>query len=417
MRPKVLMFGWEFPPHKSGGLGTACLGLTRALSHEDVDVTFVLPKRVGIDANHAKFLFADDDKVRTKVKVRHIDSMLQPYITSDGYLRELDRQTEKTIYGSTLIEEVLRYGLDARHIAETEEFDVIHAHDWLSFAAGVQAKKASGKPLILHFHATEYDRSGGQGANPEVYAIEQEAIAHADKIVAVSSMTKQILSEKYGVDPNKVEVIHNGIEKEAKDDTAITLEQYKAKGYKIVLYLGRITIQKGPDYFIHAARKVIDHYKGKVLFVVAGSGDMHKQMIELAAMYGISDKVIFTGWLQGEESMKMFRTADLYIMPSVSEPFGLTPLEAALEGTPSLISKQSGVSEIMQDVLKTDFWDVDEMANQIVVTLQYDSLRQTLQKNSGHEAFNFNWQKPAQKCVDLYNRLIKSGASSRGATA
>ncbi|MCK5592002.1 MAG: glycosyltransferase family 4 protein [Candidatus Pacebacteria bacterium] len=407
MIPRVLMFGWEFPPHNSGGLGTACLGLTRALAHEDVEVVFVLPKRVDLKDDYTKFVFADDGRDAIKINFKQIDSTLHPYLTSNGYIKELDRVTKKTIYGATLMEEVRRYAQEARLIAMEEDFDVIHAHDWLSFLAGVEAKKVSGKPLILHFHATEFDRSGGQGANPEVFALEMKAIAYADSIVSVSNLTKNFLIEKYNAPAEKIEVIHNAIGEPDNKEVPAILEEVKANGTKIVLYLGRITIQKGPDYFIQTARRVIDNYDGKVMFVVVGSGDMHRQMIDQAATMGISDKVIFTGAVSAEDATRMYRTADLFIMPSVSEPFGLTPLEAALQGTPAIISKQSGVSEVMHDALKVDFWDIDEMTNQVVGVLKYGALQDTLSNNARNEARRFTWEKPAKKCVALYNRIIQ----------
>ena len=407
MIPRVLMFGWEFPPYNSGGLGTACLGLTRALAHEDVEVTFVLPKRIDLKNDHAKFVFADDGRDKIKINFRKVDSVLHPYLTSNGYIKELDRVTKKTIYGATLMAEVKRYAQQARLIAMEEEFDVIHAHDWLSFLAGVEAKKVSGKPLILHFHATEFDRSGGQGVNPEVFDLEMKALAYADSIISVSSLTKNILIEKYNAPANKIEVIHNAIDEPDNTNVSTALKEVKAGGTKIVLYLGRITIQKGPDYFIQAARRVLDVYDGKVMFVVVGSGDMHRQMIDQVAEMGISDKVIFTGAVSAEDATRMYQTADLFVMPSVSEPFGLTPLEAALQGTPAIISKQSGVSEIMNDALKVDFWDIDEMTNQIIGVLKYGALHKTLQENARNEVKQFTWNKPARKCVGLYNKVIQ----------
>lgn len=406
MVPRVLMFGWEFPPHSSGGLGTACLGLTRALAKEKVEVIFVLPKKINLNANHVKFIFAENGENKLKVQFRAIDSVLQPYLTSNGYIKELDQVTKKTIYGVTLIDEVNRYACQARIIAMNEEFDVIHAHDWLSFCAGVEAKKISGKPLILHFHATEFDRSGGQGANSEVFALEQEAIKYADSIIAVSNFTKNLLIEKYYISPERIEVVHNAIEEPDEMNLPATFEEIKATGTKIVLYLGRITIQKGPDYFIQTAKRVLDIYDGKVLFVVVGSGDMHKQMIDQVATMGISDKVMFAGALFGEDATRMFRAADLFVMPSVSEPFGLVPLEAALQNTPSIISKQSGISEVTSHMLKVDFWDIDEMANQIISVLTYGSLQQTLTENAKKEAKKLTWNTPAKKCVALYNKII-----------
>jgi len=407
MVPRVLMFGWEFPPHISGGLGVACLGLTRALASEDVEVIFVLPKQIDIKTRYVKFVFAENGENKLKLKFRAVDSILQPYLTSNGYIEALDQVTKATIYGATLIDEVNRYACQARIIAINEEFDVIHAHDWLSFCAGVEAKKISGKPLILHFHATEFDRSGGQGINPEVFAIEKEAVKYADSIISVSNFTKNILIEKYHIPPERIEVIHNAIEEPDKTDLPAILENIKATGTKIVLYLGRITIQKGPDYFVQTAKRVLDIYDGKVLFVIAGSGDMHKQMIDQVATMGISDKVLFTGMLTREDTTRMFRAADLFVMPSISEPFGLVPLEAALQDTPSIISKQSGISEITNHMLKVDFWDIDEMTNQIISVLKYGALQKTLTENAKKEAKNLTWSTPAKKCVSLYNKLTQ----------
>lgn len=394
------MFGWEFPPHNSGGLGTACFGLTRALAREEIEVLFVLPKRVGVAADHARLIFADD----RPITIREIASSLTPYVTGSQYEAMLTPE-ERSLYGPTLLEEVRRYALRAREIAQNEHFDVIHAHDWLSFLAGLEAKKVSGKPLVLHMHATEFDRTGGQGANQDVYDIERFALARADRVVAVSNYTKEKIVAQYGLHPSKVTVIHNGIDEEDYAYSAPRLEALRAHGTKIVLFTGRLTIQKGPEYFIRAAKRALEFVPNTV-FVVAGSGDMEYRLMREAAHLGISDKMLFAGFVRGKELDALYRSADLFIMPSVSEPFGITPLESVINGTPVLISKQSGVAEVLTHALKTDFWDTDEMANKIVATLRHDTLRDTLRDNSQTEVKRLSWREAARKCVDVYHELL-----------
>lgn len=394
------MFGWEFPPHNSGGLGTACFGLTRALAARKIDVLFVLPKKVGVAAGFMNILFADT----RKVKFLEVESPLKPYVTSDGYAFERDKMISD-VYGNTLMQEVHRYALRARDIAQKENFDIIHAHDWLSFLAGVEAKKVSGKPLILHMHATEFDRTGGQGVNQDVYNIERDAMNYADGIIAVSNFTKQKIVEHYGIPAWKIEVVHNGIDECDYVNIPDKLSELKKAGQKIVLFVGRITIQKGPEYFIRAAKRVLE-VNPNVLFLIAGSGDMERQMILEAASLGISDHVIFAGFLRGDELSAMYRTADLFVMPSVSEPFGITPLEAIISGAPVLISKQSGVAEVLTHALKTDFWDTEDMANKILGVVSHKSLWQTLWGNSREEVKKVTWDAASKKCIDYYERVL-----------
>ena len=277
---RVLMFGWEFPPHNSGGLGTACFGLTRSLANRKIDVLFVLPKKVGVTAEFMNILFADT----SKVKFMEIETPIRPYVTSEGYIHERDRIISD-IYGNTLMQEVKRYALRARDIAEVEKFDVIHAHDWLSFLAGIEAKKISGKPLILHMHATEFDRTGGQGVNQEVYKIEREAMNYADGIIAVSNFTKEKIVENYGIPESKIEVVHNGIDECDYADIPNKLSELKKNGQKIVLFAGRITIQKGPEYFIRAAKRVLDMIQN-VLFLV--SAEIEASAIEIETKPDVS---------------------------------------------------------------------------------------------------------------------------------
>lgn len=400
MNIEVLMFGWEFPPYNSGGLGTACLGLSRALVKEHVGITFVLPKKFDVHSSDMRILFADQQGI----KFEEIDSLLYPYVTSDGY--DMDReQLRSSVYGRSLLDEVRRYAQSARKIAKREKFDIIHAHDWLSFLAGIEAKKVSGKPLVVHVHATEFDRTGGHNVNQNVYDIERKGLHFADRIIAVSNRTKEKLVYHYGVPADKIEVVHNGVEHEEFRKLPERLIELKKDGRKIVLYAGRITIQKGPEYFIRAAKRVLEHYPNAV-FVVAGSGDMEHQVMMEAAYLGISDKVIFTGFLRGDDLNAIYQSADLYVMPSISEPFGITPLEALANNTPVLISKQSGVSEVLTHVLKTDFWDTEDMANKIVGVLRHDTLKHTLRDNGKYEVGKLSWGESAKKCIAVYEKIL-----------
>lgn len=403
MATKVLMFGWEFPPHNSGGLGVACLGLTRAMAKEGFEITFVLPRTVPVNPDHVKIKFAGLEKV----KFKSVDSSLSPYLTSGKY-KHLFGNTHG-LYGPDLISEVKRYALLGARIAEEEEHDVIYAHDWLSFGAGIEAKHTSGKPLIVHVHATEFDRCGGaNGVNSEVYAIEKAGMEEADAIIAVSQFTKDIIVQHYGIPESKVIVVHNGI-----DETTFPYEprgegrfhKIKKAGYKIVLFVGRITLQKGPDYFVRAAKRVLE-YNPKVIFVMSGSGDMLKQVMQQAAYLGIGDKILFPGFLRDNDLAEMYSAADLYVMPSVSEPFGITPLEAMKMGTPIIISKQSGVSEAVKNALKVDFWDTEEMANKILAVIGYPELKKTLSSNGKSEVHHISWDRAADKLKNIIHKIL-----------
>jgi len=393
------MFGWEFPPHNSGGLGTACLGLTRALAAIGANLIFVLPRRLNVSAPWQKVVFADGDKF----ELHTFNSLLSPYLTAEGYHRR--RTSADPLYGENLIAEVRRYAAAAAALAMSEDFDVIHAHDWLSFLAGVEAKKVSGKPLVVHVHATEFDRTGGTGVNEEVYAIEKEGMMKADRVVTVSQFTKNLVLKHYGIPEHKVEVVHNGIDFEIKPRLADRLASLKCHGEKIVLFVGRITLQKGPDYFIRAARRVLD-FEPNTTFVVGGSGDMEEQIIGQAAAIGLGSHFVFAGFLRGKELDALYQAADLFVMPSVSEPFGLTPLEALANGTPVLVSHQSGVSEVLHHALKVNFWDTEEMANQIIAVLQHKPLQRTLAKYGERDARQTTWRAAAEKCLNLYRNLV-----------
>ena len=413
---KVLMFGWEFPPFNTGGLGVACEGLVKGLSDLEIKVNFVLPKKVdGISLNanslFYKFIFAGDSKISLKnnLKIKEVNSLLTPYITSREYQASYEKSVfssdKKNIYSANLIEEVLRYGHLATAIALEEDFDVIHAHDWLSFLAGIKAKKATGKPLVVHIHATEFDRTGGGNVNQQVYEIEKQGFEEADKIIAVSNFTKNKIIEHYGINPEKIIIVHNGVAQIDTSSIKNSLNGLKRTGQKAVLFLGRITIQKGADYFLKAAKKVLEKNLN-VFFMVGGTGDMERQIIEEAAAMGISDKVLFLGFVKDKDKAEIYQMADLYILPSVSEPFGLTPLEALSCGTPVLISRQSGVSEVLSHCLKVDFWDIDQMANKILAVLEHSELKEELQNNGGQEVQKFNWVDSAQKCIYVYKEVL-----------
>ncbi len=389
------MFGWEFPPLNSGGLGTACYGLTRALSKKGVNVLFVLPRVLNKKPDFLNLVSLD-------LPVIGINSSLMEYSTSRNYPDILQKFPSRGIYGKNLFEEVYNYTQKAKKLASGLSYDIIHAHDWMTFQAGVAAKEISKKPLVLHVHSTEWDRTGGNNVNQYVYTIEKEAMKKADCIIAVSNFTKKKIIEHYSIEANKIQVVHNSIDIEGiNHNRNFDIKKH----YRIALFLGRITLQKGPDYYLYAAKKVLE-IADDVRFIIAGSGDMERSLMEKAASMGISDKVLFMGFLRGEELNNAYRMADVFVMPSVSEPFGLTALEAMSHSVPVIISKQSGVCEVVRNCLKTDFWDVNELANKIVSVLDYQSLHKCLTENSTSEIKNFSWEEPAQKCITIYNNLL-----------
>lgn len=424
---KVLMFGWEFPPHITGGLGTACYGLTRGLAKNNTDVIFVVPKAFGDeDTSQIKLVNASDIEIDTRESLYHdlwkrieymeIGSNIIPYVSPEEFERkhiieELDRhKEEKTVlgkkyefsgrYGTNLLEEVSRYALVASAVAASRSYDLIHAHDWLTYPAGIAAKKVSGKPLVVHIHATEFDRSG-ERVNEQVYNIEREGMMEADKVIAVSNLTRNICIERYGIPPEKIVTVHNAVEPTGKE----LLEADRAVKEKIVTFLGRITYQKGPEYFVEAARKVLDR-DPNVRFVMAGQGDLLNKMIKRVAKLRMSSRFHFTGFLKGEEVDRMLAMTDVFVMPSVSEPFGIVPLEAMRSNVPVVISKQSGVSEILKYALKVDFWDVHAMADAIYSLLNYKALPEMFKKYGKVEVDNLKWENAAKEIKEVYDSLI-----------
>jgi glycosyltransferase involved in cell wall biosynthesis len=478
---RVFMLGWEFPPFISGGLGTACYGLTKAMSQLGTDVLFVLPRPVTTPfSTHVTLVSpaqagpgssgggSSTTTSTTTSTEFHLDefehvtfkaveaNLTSPYNTPADYkkpdvvaqrhkssaAREVTSTTTTTErvghgnttehgqasaaasgeikskpvghlggnshsgggdhYGGDLFTEIQRYAAMASEIARNEDFDVVHAHDWMTYAAGLAVSAIKGKPLVVHVHSTEFDRSG-QNIDTRIYDIERRGMHGAMKVIAVSYLTKNICTRHYGVDPSKVEVVYNAIEAQ---NGSFDEEKYSIhKDEKIVLFLGRITMQKGPEYFLAAAKKVLEVMEN-VKFVMAGSGDMVRRTIEMAAAMGIGHKVLFTGFLRGPDVEKVFKMADLYVMPSVSEPFGIAPLEAMSHDVPVIISKQSGVSEVLSHALKVDFWDINEMANKIIAVLRHPPLSQTLRQHGNFEVRRMSWQDSAQGCTKVYEEMV-----------
>ena len=424
---KVLMFGWEFPPHIAGGLGTACQGLTTGLAKQQVEVLFVMPSASGDeDESSVKIINASDvlpfQSVKDvsvfveKVQFLKVDSSMVPYLAPEEFaqLVQDDAMQQQELwcnelgkryqfsgkYGANLMEEVARYALVAATIASTYSFDVIHAHDWLTYMAGIAAKRVSGKPLVVHVHATEFDRSG-ENINNKVFELEQKGMQEADKVITVSHLTRNIVVQRYGIHPDKVTTVHNGVDFQGKD----AQEVERGVSDKIVTFLGRITYQKGPEYFIEAAAKVLKRFPN-VRFVMAGSGDMFHRSIRRVAKLGIADRFHFTGFLRGADVQKMFAYSDVYVMPSVSEPFGISPLEAMQSNVPVIISKQSGVAEVLRHAIKIDFWDVNAMADAIWGLLQYPALSQMAVRCGLEEVNTLKWDKAAMLVAQIYHEVV-----------
>ncbi|MHC5121615.1 MAG: glycosyltransferase family 4 protein, partial [Planctomycetota bacterium] len=323
----------------------------------------------------------------------------------EQWLHETDPVvTTEEHYGNDMYSEIHRYAAYAVRLAIEEDFDIIHAHDWMTYPAGIAVASVTGKPLVIHVHSTEFDRSG-EHVNQMIYDIERRGMHAAQKIIAVSHLTRNIIISRYGILGEKVEVVYNGVEQNG-DNRALAFNRVGIRSdEKIVLFLGRITMQKGPEYFLMAARKVLEEDEN-VKFVMAGTGDMMHQIIEMAAQMGIGHKVLFTGFLHGKDVQKVYEMADLYVMPSVSEPFGIAPLEALNHDVPVLISKQSGVAEVLTHVLKVDFWDVNEMANKILAVLKYPPLQLTLREHGNFEVRRLRWEGAAEKCRDIYQGIM-----------
>lgn len=476
---RVLMLGWEFPPHISGGLGTACHGLTRGLNTHGVDVCFVVPRAHGDeDETYVRLVGCNElvlgsggdragdsadvpvvaeprralvASVNRSFELLAVDSLLGPYLSEEAYQRraeeyaathaacedvaeldeewatlqnalatnpvfgDLGRRLDDVVrqrrgdklkftgrYGPDLMLEVARYAVAVGEVARREDFDVVHAHDWMTYAAGMAASAIADKPLVVHMHASEYDRSG-ENVNPRIHELECLGLSGAQRVMCVSNYTSRVMQTRYGVPKSKLRVVHNAVE---QSSTAVAATTTKAIDEPIVLFLGRVTFQKGPDYFLEAAAKVIA-IEPKVKFVMAGSGDMLPDMIERCARLGLAKHMHFTGFLRGADVKRMYAMADCYVMPSVSEPFGISPLEAMAQDVPVIVSKQSGVSEVLRHALKVDFWDVEALANKILAVLRYSALRKGLREEGRAEVRTMRWERPAKLVKDIYAEVAR----------
>jgi glycosyltransferase involved in cell wall biosynthesis len=422
------MFGWEFPPHIAGGLGTACYGLTKGLAKNEVEVLFVMPRATGDEDEAAvRILNASDvemfanvndiEEFWKRVNFFEVGSNLIPYLGPEEFEALVNYNVKGTQdknrvvgfgqkykfsgkYGANLLEEVTRYALVAASVAQHEQFDVIHAHDWLTYVAGIVAKKMSGKPLVIHVHATEFDRSG-ENVNQQVYDIERWGMLEADRVITVSNLTRNIVVSRYGIDAQKVITVHNAVDFQGYSSMNVE----RGVTDKVVTFLGRITYQKGPEYFIEAAAKVLKSYPD-VRFVMAGSGDMFNRSIRRVARLGIASRFHFTGFLQGADVQRMFAYSDVYVMPSVSEPFGISPLEAMRSNVPTIISKQSGVAEVLKHAIKVDFWDVNALADAIHGLLAYPALSKMAVRCGLEEVNSLKWDNAAFHVKKVYESAV-----------
>lgn len=391
---KILMLGWELPPHNSGGLGVACYQLCKTLAGKGADIEFVLPYSAQHDVDFMKISAAHPQGINEIIK-SGIAYDSYKYVYSDGTEEWLDIFGQQHAYEHAV-----------GKLVESREFDVIHAHDWLTFRAAIRAKEQLGIPLFVHVHSIERDRAGGELGNPMVREIEYNAMMLADNVVAVSQLTKDSIVNDYGIPADKISVVHNSIDvSNAEPLDGNNAYQYltvmKAHGYRVVTNVGRLTIQKGLPNLLRAAKEVIAR-EPKTLFLLVGAGEQYYELIELAADLGIGRNIILTGFQRGKKWRDAFAAADLFVLPSISEPFGLTPLEAVGYGTPVLLSRQSGVSEVLQNALKVDFWDINEMANQIVGALRSPALREELHGNAYQEYQRMSWHESAEKLLSLY---------------
>ncbi len=415
---KVLMFGWEFPPKIYGGLAVASYGITKGLSQQgDVEIKFCMPKPTGQEENFLKIINMSQVPVAWRdVQYDQIKDQMIGH-TAEDYYRYRDHIYADFNnlgvnymgclefaggYPGNLQQEINNFSIIAGVVARSEDFDIIHAHDWLTFPAGIHAKQVSGKPLCIHVHATDFDRSRGK-VNPTVYSIEKDGMDNADCIMCVSELTRQTVINNYGQDPRKCVAMHNAVYPLSDDIKAIV--PHKNPKEKIVTYLGRITMQKGPEYFVEAAALVLQRTKN-VRFCMAGSGDMLEAMIKLAAQRGIADRFHFPGFQRGREVYECYKNSDVFVMPSVSEPFGIAPLEAMQCGCPSIISKQSGCGEILDKVIKVDYWDIHAMADAIYSICTNESLYNYLRVEGMKEVDGITWEKVGRRIRNCYDKLI-----------
>jgi len=430
---RTLMLGWEFPPHISGGLGTACFGLTRAMDQLGMELIFLMPQADPLRFGHSGPQEAGQDAPALPigsfehVRFVPIESALQPYLSAQHAARAFSVRSKGAVpaqavqesatvcanpaaaefpqtaeYGSDLFQAVDAFTQKAVCLAGREAFDLVHAHDWMTYPAAVNAARARQKPLIVHVHSTEFDRSG-ENVNSRICDIEWQGMRSAHRVIAVSRYTKRTICKRYQIPEDKVDVVYNGVDQDFDKPAHPASRRYTDTKY--VLFLGRVTMQKGPEYFLQAARLVADQ-RDDIRFIMAGAGDMLYRMIDLTARLGLGSRVLFTKFLNGDDVRRAYRLADLYVMPSVSEPFGIAPLEALRHNVPVLISRQSGVSEVLRHALRVDFWDVREMANKMISVLNRPVLSRMLREQGRRELCKFNWNASARQVRDIYYRTL-----------
>ena len=404
---KILMLGWELPPHNSGGLGVACYYMSKALSMKGADIDFVVPY-------HAAHPNVDFMRIHSATPLTPLERYgLGAYDSNMLLERSLSEADATNLQDMRGVQK--RYVRFVEQLVDGREFDAIHAHDWLTMEAGMRAKELTDAPLIVHVHATEFDRSGEHSGNPVVHEIEQQALLMADRIIAVSSITKSIIVHRYGIPADKIEVVHNGIDIDSMGQheydfsTYKYLEELKYEGYTVIATVTRFTIQKGLTHFLKAAARACEKYD-KLVFLLAGDGEQRDELLQLSADLGISDKVFFTGFVRGKQWRDAYSVADVFVMSSVSEPFGLTALEAAHHDTALIISRQSGVGEILHSIFQYDFWDVDKLADQMVGIATSHSLASELKQNVKQEYARISWHDVAERCMQMY-RTMKTGAT------
>lgn len=404
---RVLMVGWEYPPYNSGGLGVACQRLSEAVARERAHVTFALPWRMQVQSSSLSFLFADD---RSQMSVEEFLVRYRAYrcFSPPGRLAFSEDEEFPAELPSELIAAVFQYADTLVKRVHGLPSHIIHAHDWLTFPAAFAVHRATGWPLVTHFHSLEYDRSGGvSGGNELCRTLESAGVHGATASIAVSAYTKRVAIAEYAADPTRVTVVHNGTDVPLGSPPSLSipyLEQKKAEGFRVVLFVGRFTIQKGADTFLKAAARACA-YDEKLLIVMAGSGELLPELVTLSAQLGIADRVLFAGFVRGEELRALYQRADLFVMSSLSEPFGLTALEAVVHDTPVIVSKQSGVAEVLRSAITVDCWDVDELANKMVSVLRYAPLSRHMRERSLQEALANTWHKAAHRCAAVYERV------------
>jgi len=385
---KVLMLGWEYPPHNSGGLGVACQGIVENLVDLGQEVVLVLPSMEKIADGESTFLLSPGGK---SYKVIYVQSPIRPYVGKDGQS-----------YSGDIVRDVEMFARKVLAAVESLDFDLIHVHDWLTVPAGIAVKEKSGKPMVMHVHATEYDRTAGIGANQKVSEIETKGFDEADLIITVSHYTKRLLVEKFGVKEEKIKVVHNG-NNYFPEKGKVSVEFLKHS--PVVIFVGRLTVQKGPDYFLSLARKVLAK-RPETIFVFAGNGEMYQHLMLTSAYRRLSGSVLFAGFLRDIAKDRLYQRADVFVMPSVSEPFGIVALEAATAGVPVIVSKTSGAAEVLLSAIKIDFWDTDMMAGSVLRLIENGDYKRELGEKIKEEAGAVTWDKAAMKIKDSYQQLL-----------